>query len=131
MNCGICLGHLREQRHCPGCNLQGRYPEDHYLRKCIIRLCRKREGKANFCFVCDTFPCPRLKRLDKRYRTRYGMSMLENLELIKTKGIRYFVKREKTRWKCPACGEILCVHRPNCLACGKSRTTWKVKSVGK
>jgi len=63
----------------------------------------------------------RLKNLDKRYTTRYGMSMLENLENIRVLGIEKFIETEQNRWKCPACGELRCVHRSSCLNCGTSR----------
>ncbi len=58
---------------------------------------------------CENYPCRRLKNLDKRYRTKYGMSMLENLEFIRENGVRKFVKREQKRWKKD--GQIYCVHR--------------------
>ena len=32
------------------------------------------------------------------------MSMLDNLEYIKINGIRKFVKKETSRWKCSKCG---------------------------
>lgn len=121
MDCAICLGHLREKRQCPGCLLRNR-AKSAYCRKCSIRFCRKpgrRQGK--FCFGCQNYPCQRLKQLDKRYRTRYGMSMLENLAFIKTNGIRRFVRQEQSRWRCPSCGRLLCVHRPQCLSCGAAR----------
>jgi len=70
---------------------------------------------------CEKFPCARLKNLDKRYRTKYKMSMLENLENIKKFEIKKFVKFEQKRWKCPKCGELLCVHRDSCLNCGEKR----------
>lgn len=125
MNCGICLGRFREKKRCPGCNLQN-LDTPEYCRKCSIKFCAKRKNaSADFCYVCDRFPCRRLKQLDKRYRERYGMSMLENLEFIKTQGIRAFVRQEKTRWLCPACGSLLCVHRDHCLACGAKRRTWE------
>jgi hypothetical protein len=121
MNCGICSGHLREKKPCPGCM---RMSEDKpgYCRKCIIRFCRKanrRQGK--YCYDCKQYPCLRLRQLDKRYRARYGMSMLENLALLKTKGVRALVRREQARWKCPNCGGVLCVHKPNCMFCGSAR----------
>jgi len=60
---------------------------------------------------CEKYPCLRLRNLDKRYRTRYGMSMVENLENIKKFGIEKFVVAEQSRWKCSECGELLRVHR--------------------
>jgi len=81
-----------------------------------------KKSKSRFCSTkCDKFPCPRLKILDKRYRTNYNMSMLENLENIEKLGIRKFVKAEQKRWECPKCGELLCVHRSSCPKCGEKR----------
>jgi len=56
--------------------------------------------------------------LDKRYRTKYGMSMIDNLRRIQTDGIRSFVGSEKSKWACPGCGETICVHKASCLVCG-------------
>jgi hypothetical protein len=69
-------------------------------------------------FGCGSFPCASLKHLDKRYRTRYAMSMIDNLQKIKEFDIEEFIDREKERWKCPQCGEIFCVHKENCISCG-------------
>jgi hypothetical protein len=118
MNCGICLGYLREKNRCPGCRISGS-GKPVYCRKCVIKFCKEHKNKKSvFCFECDKYPCLRLKQLDKRYRTNYGMSMLENLQFIREKGIRAFVACEQKRWTCKKCGSIVCVHRPNCLNCG-------------
>jgi ribosomal protein L32 len=127
MNCGICLGYLREKNKCPGCRgIDENKPDG--CRKCIIKSCQiLKKNKMLFCSdKCKKFPCLRLKNLDKRYRTKYGMSMLENLENIKKFGIRKFVKSEQKIWKCPKCGELFCVHRDSCLKCGEKRD-YKVK----
>lgn len=58
--------------------------------------------------------CDNLKHLDKRYRTKYAMSMIENLVNIKKHGIRYFIKNEKVRWSCPECNGSICVHDRKC-----------------
>jgi hypothetical protein len=118
MNCGICLGHLRDKNQCPGCRKKDAY-ESSYGRKCIIRSCQiLKENNWKFCSdKCDKYPCLRLRNLDKRYRTKYNMSMIENLENIKENGIRKFVKSEKARWACPECGGTICVHRGHCLIC--------------
>lgn len=105
MNCGICMAYLREKNRCPGC--RGDWEKDRtYLRKCVIRNC-ERLAKNNWKFCnskCEKFPCLRLKNLDKRYRTKYGMSMIENLKMIEERGIEEFVKSEEKRWKCKKCG---------------------------
>ena len=118
MNCGVCLGHLRDKNQCPGCRKKDAY-ESSYGRKCIIRSCQiLKENNWKFCSdKCGKYPCLRLRNLDKRYRTKYNMSMIENLENIKENGIRKFVKSEKARWACPECGGTVCVHRGHCLIC--------------
>jgi len=117
MNCGVCMAYLREKNHCPGCN----YPDDDKsvsVLRCIIKNCETAK-KVKFCYKCEKYPCTRLKNLDKRYRTKYHMSMIENLENIKKLGIRQFVKNEQVRWRCPKCGGNICVHRGYCFDCGE------------
>ena len=122
MNCGICIGHMREKNKCPGCRAIDAY-KSCYGRECYIRSCQiLKNNNWTYCTDrCEKYPCLRLKNIDKRYRTRYGMSMIENLGNIKKLGIEKFVELEQNRWKCSECGEILCVHRNACLKCGKSR----------
>jgi hypothetical protein len=50
--------------------------------------------------------------------------MIENLESIERIGIRAFVRDEKVRWTCPACGGMICVHTGCCSNCGKEKTSW-------
>ncbi|MCD4670337.1 MAG: DUF3795 domain-containing protein [Actinomycetia bacterium] len=122
MNCGICIGHLRDRNKCDGCrNSYENKPEA--CRKCIIIRCDNlKKTKSKFCSEkCEKFPCTRLKNLDKRYRTKYNMSMLENLKNIEKLGIRAFVKNEKVRWACSECGGIISVHRGYCSECGKKK----------
>jgi hypothetical protein len=120
MNCGICLGYLREKNHCSGCRDDSKvYPQ--YCVSCIIKNCALlHETESGFCYECGKFPCRRLKQLDKRYRTRYRMSMLENLEFIRVKGVAAFIEKERIRWTCPGCGATICVHRSYCLNCRES-----------
>jgi len=44
--------------------------------------------------------------------------MIDNLNRIKKVGIRQFIRDEKVKWRCPECGEMICVHKPDCLSCG-------------
>lgn len=119
MNCAICIGMMREKNKCPGCNFMGP-GKPGYCRKCVIRNCPviKKSKAAGFCFVCDNFPCKRLRNLDKRYRSKYNMSMIENLLYIKKEGVRKLLKREEKKWKCRKCGATLSCHRQACLKCG-------------
>lgn len=118
MNCGICLAYLREKNHCDGCNILSK-KKPPYCQRCVIKNCRElKKSGGTYCFACDAFPCKRLRQLDTRYRTRYSMSMIENLLTIKQTGIRTFVKQEAERWRCERCGGVICVHRGVCSSCG-------------
>ncbi len=119
MNCGLCIGFQRTKDRCPGCD---RFEERAgcTTTRCVVRRCRERAGR--FCTGCPRFPCARLRRLDLRYRTRYGMSPLENLAAIQAGGIRAFVAAERERWACERCGSLLTVHRAACPSCG---TAWR------
>lgn len=119
MNCALCLAFQRDKKPCPGCGL-GDTNKPQHCRACAIKNCAQL-AKTKYCFQCGSFPCARLRSLDRRYRGKYGMSMLENLEAIKELGLREFVRREKMRWACPECGAVICVHREACPACGHSR----------
>ena len=115
MDCAICRAFLREKNHCNGCNS----PYRNFNRNCSFSACEKRTGR--YCHDCAEYPCRRLRQLDERYRKKYGMSMIENLEAIKEYGIRGFVKTERERWTCNACGGTINVHHGKCAACGKER----------
>lgn len=121
MNCRLCWGFIREKNTCPGClgNENRESKKSKYRTTCKIRNCEQiAKGKTRFCSDdCDRFPCARLRQLDKRYRTKYGMSMIENLKMIHEVGIRQFTRNEKVKWICPECGEMICVHKPICLSC--------------
>jgi hypothetical protein len=136
MNCNICSRYLAlkndirgkgiRMAYCSGCLPQGK--DCHYKRQCGLLG----KGLVRFCHDCHDFPCRRLKTLDKRYRTFYHMSMIENLRYIKENGIRRFLDREKERWRCPQCGELICCHNGICFNCGldslknkKKRYRWE------
>ena len=121
MNCGVCIAHLREKNKCPGCRAANDKKPITRVR-CKIKTCEVlRNGRSTFCFQCTSFPCGHLKHLDRRYRTTYGMSMIDNLESIRNHGIRDFVENEKERWACARCGGAICVHNRLCADCGKKQ----------
>jgi hypothetical protein len=121
MNCGICMAYLREKKKCPGC-YGSNEDKSVSVMKCIIKNCEIiKNNQSGFCFECEKYPCARLKQLDKRYKTKYAMSMIENLENIKNFGLKKFVTEERIRWACSECGGIICVHRGYCYQCGKRK----------
>jgi hypothetical protein len=121
MNCGLCSSYLAMKNdlkrkgfgktYCAGCLPGGR--NCHYKRQCELL----RKGLVRFCYECRDFPCSRLKTLDKRYRTFYHMSMIENLEYMKTYGMEMFLEQQMEKWRCPECGGVICCHNGMCYEC--------------
>jgi hypothetical protein len=122
MNCGVCVSYLGmkndinrqgfRRKYCAGCLPRG--------QNCVYmggqcELVGK--GQVRFCYECQDFPCRRLKALDKRYRTKYHMSVIENLEFIRAHGMGEFLEREADKWRCPDCGGVICCHNGLCLSC--------------
>lgn len=111
MNCALCMAYVRDRKPCPGCHGEDAQKPFHCVN-CSIRHCDGLQGmEAAHCGVCGKFPCSRLKQLDKRYREKYGMSMVDNLNQIKTEGMDAFLAGQITKWSCPSCGGFKCVHR--------------------
>jgi uncharacterized protein DUF3795 len=125
MNCGICKGYLAythgvprmrgKVSYCAGCQPRA--------KNCYIkRGCKKlTHHEIKSCSECETMPCEKLSNLDKRYRERYGMSMVENLKMLKAKGMDGFLKNQARTHRCPICGDVICVHDEKCYSCGYVR----------
>ena len=109
MNCNLCIAHLREKKRCLGCRA-GNENKSNSCIKCYIKNCGiMKNNSLKFCSKkCEKFPCLKLKNLDKRYKSKYMMSMLENLEIIDKKGITKFLEGERRRWI--RGGKVFCVH---------------------
>lgn len=122
MNCGTCIYYLSmknelnkkgfRKTYCPGCLPRGKNCT--YMKKNCELL---GEGLIRFCTECKDYPCKRLKALDKRYRMKYHMSMIDNLEFRKEYGMERLLEREEAKWLCPECGEVICCHNGLCLSC--------------
>ena len=118
MNCGICKRYLASSRgipkekgkviHCIGCLSRN--------KNCFIkRNCKKLvKNEIKFCFECKDMPCENLNRLDRRYRKRYDMSMVENLKNLKEKGMKKFLRVQEEKYECPECGDVISVHEKKC-----------------
>lgn len=123
MNCSLCVSYIFgrndlnkkgfHKKYCPGCIPRG--------KNCTFALSKKcdliRDGKIRFCYECNSFPCDGLRRLDKRYKTKYNMSMIDNLKFIKEKGMDKFLGKETQKWTCEECNELKCCHNGLCLNC--------------
>lgn len=122
MNCGLCIAYQFKEndinkrgfhkKYCQGCIPRGENCT--HMRDACELLAK---GSIRFCFECKSFPCKRLKALDKRYHTKYHMSMIENLNHIKEFGMEEFLKKERDKWRCTECGATICCHNGLCLNC--------------
>ncbi len=125
MNCAICKAYLAykhnvpRQRgkvfHCTGCRPRS--------KNCFIkRKCAKlTDNQIQFCYECEELPCESVDRVDRRYRQRYGLSLVENLKMIKANGMDSFLKSQAEKYSCPTCGAVVCVHDGKCYSCGYLR----------
>jgi len=121
MNCRICVAYFgynmsgkKSKNPCAGCRVRD--------KNCAF--IKKRCGKASkkeveYCFECKDFPCEILEKLDKGYRQKYKMSMIDNLKFIKENGIKKFLKSQEEKYKCSECGGVICVHNGKCYECGR------------
>jgi len=121
MYCGVCKRYLATKKglpkqkglpHCIGCRPRNK-------RCASIKGCPAiSNGEVEFCYQCANFPCIKLRRSDRRYTTRYRISLISNLLDIKRSGLDKWLKTEEKKWKCPECGGTISVHDQTCYNCG-------------
>jgi hypothetical protein len=120
INCSLCLAYLRDKNTCCGCKIEGENKPLYCKENCKIKFCPEMQNnKYEYCYDCKKYPCLRIKNLDKRYRLRYKINVIENLLYIKNNGIEKFCENEKVKWSCSKCGGNICMHRGYCLKCKK------------
>lgn len=122
MDCSLCRSYQAQHKdlkaqgfnykYCPGCIPRGENCL-HMGDQCDLLA----KGLVRFCFECEAFPCKRLKSLDKRYRTKYHMGMIENLNFIQEHGMDAFLQKQCVLWHCPSCEGLICCHNGLCLTC--------------
>ncbi len=124
INCNICSSHLRKKKPCPGC------PEraSDFKGKCVVINCEERKSSpSGYCYECRKFPCRRIRGIDERYR-KIGISNIENLGVIKEKGVAYLLEKEQEKWRCPECGAVL-ANNGVCFNCGLEKLKNKKKDT--
>ena len=120
MNCAICSRYLAfinnlKKSQCTGCRPRNKGCT--YLFKNCTGPKDISNGKALYCFECVAYPCKQINRMDKRYKENYKMSVKENLEYIKSKGIESFIKDQNKKYKCPKCSGLISIHNKKCFKC--------------
>jgi len=122
MNCRICIGYFgytvsgkKRKMKCIGC--KPRNKSCAFLKKYCKKLTKK---EIEYCYECSDFPCKQLEKIDKIYRERYNMSMIENLENIRDNRVDKFLIKQENKYKCTKCGGVICVHNGICYSCKNS-----------
>ena len=123
MNCAICSAYLAythdikskgiKMPYCKGCRPRNKLCS--FLKKRCDKLI---QNSITYCFECDDFPCRNLTHIDERYKQLYRMSMIENLILIRDRGIKSLLETEDRKWKCPECDAVISCHNGICYSCG-------------
>ena len=134
MYCGTCRDYLLLKKDlfeekgrksgCTGCRIRN--------KKCafIRRDCPAfRKNDIEFCFECDKFPCLNLTNLDNRYKDRYHVSFIENLQRNKEIGVEKWLLEQKELYTCPNCRGDICVHDAECYDCGKKLNPNKMRGI--
>lgn len=127
--CGLCSSYLADlnqvprQRgrftHCKGCR-----PRDKQCAWFKKRCERIANHTLKYCYECSSYPCRQLESLGDRYRTKYGLDILQNLELIRDQGEEALLAALKERFACERCGGLKSIHSGKCFACDEIRS-WK------
>jgi len=122
--CGACRHYLvlkkkiLEERGfklgCKGCRIRNKNCV--FIRKDCPLL---QKNEINYCFECKKFPCQNLKKIDKRYRERYYVNLIENLKRNKEIGVETWLQEQKELYTCPQCKGEICIHDEECYDCGK------------
>lgn len=120
MNCGTCVSFFgytmagKKRMHtCMGC--RPRKSLCAFIKKGCKLIAEKKP--VEFCFECSDFACENIVKIDTVYRKKYGMSLIENLNYIKEKGMDAFLEKEKQIRTCPNCGGVICIHTKRCYIC--------------
>ena len=119
MNCNLCIGYFgytmtgdKRKKPCAGCRTSEKICA--FLKKQCNTLSN---NSIKYCFECKVFPCENLKKIDKKYRTKYNTSLIENLKFIKDNGINKFLEKQKEKFLCPKCNGYICMHDNKCYNC--------------
>ena len=121
MNCTVCYMHAAPRKYgkaCIGC-FGGDANKPQHCRKCAIRQCAFEKGLTQ-CHLCEDMPCRLIKNLDKSYRKRYRVSLIENMEAIRKNGVSRFLENERGRWTCLQCDGLVSLHDGVCSDCGEA-----------
>lgn len=120
MNCMVCYKHCytkKTKQPCGGCMVESKGKPEH-CRKCKIKDCVQSKG-ITYCYECNEFPCKLIKNLERSYKKRYGVSLVENSQIVKENDIPFLLKIHSEKYCCPKCGGTISIHDKVCSDCQK------------
>ena len=123
LDCNLCNESLKRENPCPGCNGSNEYKPEFCSIRCKIINCEFRGSlQGDYCDKCPQYPCEHLHEREYRYMNQYPLSEspMNNLKMIREKGMDYFLEKQKEYWTCPECGGIISVHTGLCSNCSKN-----------
>ena len=127
MNCLLCYKHLGKNP-CAGC-FSGEQNKPNSCRSCTIRSCAVEKG-LRYCAQCAKFPCRQIQALDKSYRTRYGVSLIDALNGAVRDGVASILREQVSRYTCPDCGGLISLHDGDCSNCKKQYPMGRARGRG-
>ncbi len=124
LDCSICRHAQKKTDPCPGCNGPDKNKPSYCFDECgIVRCARRQENGWRFCDACPDYPCEDVMEKENRYMSKYPLkeSPLQNLQDIRSIGMKAFLLQEKEKWTCRICGSPVCVHTGICSSCGSKK----------
>ena len=85
-----------------------------------IKDCAREKGLVH-CHACAEYPCRRINALEKSYQKRYRASLTANSRFVQEEGLAAFMARQRERYTCPVCGDIISLHDAACSECGAAQ----------
>lgn len=122
MYCAICSNYLVQvnklkRSSCSGCRVRGEKCT-YLFEKCTgINHGVNISQSTPFCFECKQYPCRQLRRMDRRYRQNYGMSVVHNLDMIRDGGLEKFIESQDQKHRCKTCNGLISIHNQKCFNC--------------
>ena len=121
--CGACRTYLLKKKDlfekkgykqgCDGCRIRNKNCA--FIRRDCPAL---RKNELSFCYECEKFPCQNLKKIDKQYRERLYVSLIDNLRRINEVGVKKWLTEQNKLYTCPECEGEICIHDAECYDCG-------------
>ena len=122
MNCALCSRYLAYVHHlnrsqCAGCRPSNKHCTYLFAKCSGLNANRAGNADAPFCGECELYPCAQIECMDKRYRSQYGMSIKETMNVIVSDGPEALAQRHAQQFACPKCGDVISIHNRRCFRC--------------